>query len=194
MSGDMLEHVMRHVKHWETEMAIQIKRRNFRNCVAKVQIMRKILSSLIIVLMSFSAMAEHHAANEGVKNADLHAAINGFDRAYATNDVEKYFSYYADDATVYFGNARVDMAAYHKMWVELMAAGGGVELNEMSDLKVHVMPSGNAAVSTSFINNRTRSPDGTTSSSKAFETDVWQKIGGKWKIISLHHSEIPAQE
>jgi ketosteroid isomerase-like protein len=80
------------------------------------------------------------------------------------------------------------------MWVELMAAGGGVELNEMSDLKVHVMPSGNAAVSTSFIDIRSRSPDGTTSSSTAFETDVWQQTGGKWKFFSLHHSEIPAQE
>ena len=130
--------------------------------------MRKILSLLAIVLMSFSAIAEHH----GDENADLHAAIKAFDHAYANNEVEKYFSFYADDATAYFGNARVDIAAYHEMWTELMAAGGGVELNEMSDLQVQVMPGGDGAVATSFIDNRTRSPDGTTSTSKAFETDV----------------------
>ncbi len=89
--------------------------------------------------------------NESVDNADLYAAIHAFDRAYANNEVEKYFSFYADGANVYFGNARVDIDAYHDMWTELMAAGGGVELNEMSDLKVQVMPGGNAAVSTSFI-------------------------------------------
>ncbi len=156
--------------------------------------MSKLLSSMIIVLLSFSAMAEHHGHKNAAKNADLHAAIKGFDHAYATNDVEKYFSYYADDATAYFGEGRVDLAAYHEMWTGLMATGGGVEQNEMSDLKVQVMPGGDFAIATSFIDNRTRAPDGTTSTSRAFETDVWQKIGGKWKIISLHYSVIAPQE
>ncbi len=139
-------------------------------------------------------MAEHHGVKKGLDNADLHAAIKAFDHAYATNDVEKYFSYYADGATVYFGDGRVDIAAYHEMWTGLMAAGGGVELNEMSDLQVQVMPGGDFAISTSFIDNRTRASDGTTSTSRAFETDVWQKMGGKWQIISLHYSAIPAEE
>ena len=153
--------------------------------------MRKIVSCFVIVLMSFSAMAELH----GAENADLHAAIKAFDHAYANNDVEIYFSFYADDATVYFGGAaRQDIAAYHEMWTGLMEAGGGVELNEMSDLQVQVMPSGDVAIATSFIDNRTRSPDGTTATSRAFETDVWQKIDGKWKIISLHYSAISSEE
>ena len=115
--------------------------------------MRKILSCFVIVLMSFSAMAQH----DGAENADLHAAIKAFDHAYTNNDVEDYFSFYADDATVYFGgDARVDIAAYHEMWTGLMEAGGGVELNEMSNLQVQVMPGGDVAVSTSFIDNRTR--------------------------------------
>lgn len=160
----------------------------------KVEIMQKILSCIVIILMSFSAMADHHGVKKGAENADLHAAINAFDHAYANNDVEHYFSFYADDATVYFGDSRVDIAAYHEMWTGLMAAGGGVERNEMSDLQVQVMPSGDVAISTSFIDNRTRSPDGTTATSRAFETDVWQKIDGKWKIISLHYSEISAEE
>jgi ketosteroid isomerase-like protein len=153
--------------------------------------MRKILSCFVIIMLSFPAMADH----PGAENADLHAAIKAFDHAYANNDVEKYFSFYADDATAYFGDAeRVDIAAYHEMWTGLMAAGGGVELNEMSDLQVQVMPGGDVAVSTSFIDNRTRSADGTTSTTRAFETDVWQKIDGKWQIISLHHSGISAEE
>ena len=152
--------------------------------------MKKILSCLVIALLSFTAMADHH----GEDNADLHAAIKAFDHAYANNDVEKYFSFYADDATAYFGDGRVDIAAYHEMWIGLMETGGGVELNEMSDLQVQVMPGGAVAVATSFIDNRTRSPDGTKTTSKAFETDVWQKINGDWKIISLHYSGISAKE
>ena len=156
--------------------------------------MRNILRCFVIVLMSFSVMAAHDGDKKGAKNAALHAAIKAFDHAYANNDVEDYFSFYADDATVYFGDGRVDMAAYHEMWIGLMAAGGGVERNEMSDLQVQVMPIGDVAIATSFIDNRTRSADGTTSTSKAFETDVWQKIDGKWRIISLHYSDISAQE
>ena len=149
--------------------------------------MRKIWSCFVIVLMPFSAMAEQHDA----ENADLYAAITAFDYAYANNDVEDYFSFYADDATVYVGgDARVDVAAYHEMWTGLMEAGGGVEVNEMSDLKVQVMPGGDVAISTSFIDNRTRAADGTKSTSRAFETDVWQKIDGNWQIISLHYSSI----
>ena len=153
--------------------------------------MKKIFSSLVILLMSFTAMAEHH----GEENADLHAAIKAFDHAYANNDVEDYFSYYAEDATVYFGgDERVVVAEYHEMWTGLMAAGGGVELNGMSNLKVQVMPGGDFAIATSFIDNRTRSPDETTDTSKAYETDVWQKIDGKWKIISMHYSGISDDE
>jgi len=153
--------------------------------------MKRILSCFVIILMSFSAMAQH----DGAENAELHAAIKAFDHAYANNDVEKYFSFYADDATVYFGDdARVDVADYHEMWTGLIKAGGGVELNEMSDIQVQVLPGGDVAISTSFIDNRTRSPDGTTATSRAFETDVWQKIEGKWQIISLHYTVITPDE
>ncbi len=105
--------------------------------------MKKILSGIVIVLLSFSAMADHHAK----ENADLHAAIKAFDDAYSNNDVEAYFGFYAD-----------------------------------------------VAIATSFIDNRTRSPDGSKDTSRAFETDVWQKIDGNWQIISLHYSVIPPAE
>ncbi|MFT4769577.1 MAG: ketosteroid isomerase-like protein [Glaciecola sp.] len=151
--------------------------------------MKKILTGFVIALLSMSALADHHGAH----NADLRAAIVAFDHAYATNDVETYFGFYADDATAYFGDGRVNLAEYREMWTGLMASGGGVELNEMSDLQLQVMASGDVAIATSFIDNRTRLPDGTVSTSKAFETDVWQKIGDNWKIVSLHYSDISPQ-
>ncbi len=52
-------------------------------------------------------------------------------------------------------------------------------------------PSGDVAIATSFIENRTRAADGSKSSVRAFETDVWQQIDGEWKIISLHYSVVP---
>ncbi len=152
--------------------------------------MKKNLGIVAIALITVTAIAGHHESD----NADLYAAIKAFDRAYATNDVDTYFSFYADGATVYFFGARQDLAAYYDQWTAMMEAGGGVEKNEMSDLQVQIMPSGDVAIATSFIDNRTRYPDGSITTSRAFETDVWQKIDGKWKIISLHYSEIAPEE
>ena len=150
--------------------------------------MKRILSCIIIALMSFPAMTEHH--NE--EPADLYAAIRAFDHAYASNDTDTYFGYYAEGATVFYSGDRQDLAAYAESWPKLMEAGGGVEKNEMSDLKVQVLAGGDVAVSTSFIYNVTRSPDGSKSAIRAFETDVWQKIDGEWKVVSLHYTELPA--
>jgi ketosteroid isomerase-like protein len=70
----------------------------------------------------------------------------------------------------------------------MIAAGGGVEKNDMSDLRVQILASGDVAVTTYFVDNRTRSADGEVESIRAFETDVWQKIDGAWKVVSLHYS------
>ena len=60
----------------------------------------------------------------------------------------------------------------------------------MSDLQVQVLPGGEAAVATYFVDNEPVSPDGSVAAARAFETDVWQKIDGEWKIVSLHYTEI----
>ena len=75
-----------------------------------------------------------------------------------------------------------------------MEAGSGVEKNETSHFQVQVMPSGDVAITMSFIDNRMHNPEGSKTAARVFETDVWQKIDGKWKIISLHYSEIAPEE
>jgi hypothetical protein len=47
-----------------------------------------------------------------------------------------------------------------------------------SDRQLQIMPSDDVAISTAFVDNRRRYPDGTRSTARAFETDVWQKIDG----------------
>ena len=44
------------------------------------------------------------------------------------------------------------------------------------------------------VDNQTCSPEGEVSTTRAFETDVWQKIDREWKIVSLHYTEIPPDE
>ncbi len=151
--------------------------------------MNKILTFLVVTLFSFSAMAEHHNSVD----ADLSDAIKAFNASYTSNDLKAYFGFYTDDATIYFYGERHKVSAYREEWTAEIDAGAGVEKNETSDVRVQVMPSGDVAVVTSFIDNRTRGTDGETTTVRAFETEVWQKIDDEWKVVSLHYTEIPAE-
>lgn len=152
--------------------------------------MNKIMTCLVAVVISFSAMAEQH----GMAEAEVRAAVKAFNGAYASNQVEDYFSYYADDAMLYFYGARQKVSAYHEEWAEMVDAGGAVEKNELSDIQVRMLPGGVAAVASYFIDYRLRTPDGAVSEAKAFESDVWQEIDGDWKIVALHYTEISPEE
>lgn len=152
--------------------------------------MNKILIFISAALLSFSAVADQHSAVE----AEVREAVKAFNGAYAGNDVEGYFSHYADDAMVYFLGARQKVSAYHEEWAAMIDAGGAVEKNELSDIQVRVLPGGDAAIASYFIDYRLRTPDGEIAGSKAFESDVWQKIDGNWKIVALHYTEFAPQE
>ena len=151
--------------------------------------MRKLLLCLFTAMIPVLAQGAHHETE-----AEIRALAEAFNTAYATNKVDAYFGFYAADAELYFYGARQDLAAYNKEWRAVMAAGGGVEKNEMSDLRIQVMPSGNVAIATYFVDNQTRYPDSGLSAEKAFETDVWRKKGGEWKIVNIHFSEISPAE
>lgn len=148
--------------------------------------MRKISSLILLTLLSVPVLAAEHAGVE----AEVRDAVRAFNDAYLNDDVETYFGFYADEALVYFYGARQDLSAYHDEWAEMIAAGGGVEKNELSDLRIQVMPGGEVAVASYFVDYGLRTPDGEITASKAFESEVWQKIDGAWKVVNLHYSEI----
>ena len=146
---------------------------------------------LATIFISFSVFADNHnssAATE-VKNATI-----AFNKAYETNDVEGYFNMYADDAMLYFYGNRWEVSTYHEYWkTAVVGAGGGVEKNMQSDLQVKVTSGGDTAIAAYFVENRSRSPEGDINEEKGYESGVWQKIDGVWKIISLHYSVIPPE-
>ncbi len=128
--------------------------------------MNKILTCLVAALISFSALADQHSsADAAVRNA-----VKAFNGAYAENNVEDYFNHYTDDALLYWSGARQKVSAYHEEWTELVDAGGAVEKNELSDIQVKVMPGGDVAVASYFIDYRLREPNGEVTVTKAFES------------------------
>ena len=152
--------------------------------------MKHMLICIFATLFSVSAIAEQRVSAD----AEVRDAVRAFNGAYANNSVENYFSYYANDAMLYFYGSRQSVQAYHEEWTKMIVAGGGVEKNELSDVQVRVMPCGEVAVASYFTDYRLRTPDGNVSAAKGFESDVWQKIDGEWKVVSLHYSEISPEQ
>ena len=152
--------------------------------------MKRLLTWFAVLLMSIPAMAD----SSGAPEAAVVDAVKAFNKAYAENRVEDYFGFYAEDASLYFYGARQTVAGYHEEWGAMIAAGGGVDRNELSDIQVRILPGGEAAVASYFIEYGMHGPDGAVTSAKAFETDVWQEIDGTWKLVGLHYSEIPSSD
>lgn len=145
---------------------------------------------ILSVFLAFSASA---AENEAVQK-EITELVQKFNEEYKNNNLDAYFSYYADDVTQWWPEGRVSLADYKKQWYELIANGGGVEKNVISDLQVQVGPSGDSAVATYRLDVITRQPNGERTGETALETDVWFKRNGKWQVAHLHYNSKPVED
>ena len=150
-----------------------------------------LLSLAIVATATFSAntpaaSAEDAAAEEVIKHV---VAFNG---AYERNDLDAYFAFYSPDTTLWFDSGRVKLADYQKDWRKLIADGGGVVKNVISDLHVQMGPGDTTAVATYQLDVETRMPDGSVTKDHAHETDVWFLGNGQWLVAHLHYTvELP---
>lgn len=118
----------------------------------------------------------------------VRAAVIAFNDAYERNDLDEYFGFYADDATLVFDTGRVALEAYRKDWYQLVDDGGAVESNLVSDINIQVSPAGDAAVATYQLEVRTRLADGSVLTDHAYETDVWYRAGGQWRVVHVNYT------
>jgi ketosteroid isomerase-like protein len=147
-----------------------------------------ILSTIALILSIAGAGTQAEATAKEIEKLEI-----AFNKAYERNDLEEYFSYYADDVTQWFESGRMELARYQKDWYALVQGGGGVEKNALSDLRIQVSPGGDAVVATYALDVVTRQVDGKKTKERAYETDVWFQRGGAWKIVHLHYNsrEVP---
>jgi ketosteroid isomerase-like protein len=146
-----------------------------------------------MIATTLSLLLAAAGAPQPTTAGEIEKLVVAFNQAYERNDLEEYFSYYADDVTQWFESGRAGLADYKKSWYELIEGGGGVEKNALSDIRIQVSPGGDAAVATYVVDVVTRQVDGKKTKERAFETDVWYKRDGKWKIVHLHYNskEVP---
>ena len=138
-----------------------------------------------IALLTLAPLA--HAGRE----ADIRALERDFNATYAANDLDKYFAFYSDDATLWFPEGRTDIPSYKKMWTEYVASGGGIRAFRLSDLHIRFSPLGDTAIASYELHLKTQDPGKPIVDEDYQETDVWFKLKGTWKITHVHYSPAP---
>ncbi|MSQ99298.1 MAG: DUF4440 domain-containing protein [Xanthomonadales bacterium] len=128
--------------------------------------------------------AEDAAAEEVIKHV---VALNG---TYGRNELDAYFAFFSPDTTLWFDSGGAKLADYKKDWYKLVADGGGVVKNVISDLHVQMGPGETTAVAIYQVDVETRMPDGSITRGQGHETDVWFLGNGQWLVAHLHWSTV----
>jgi ketosteroid isomerase-like protein len=144
------------------------------------------MSAVSLLLLLLSSSTPSQATEAEIRRLEVE-----FNGAYERNELDKYFSYYADDVTMWFPTGRETLEGYKKDWYGLIKGGGGVEKNALSDLRVQMGPSGDTAIATYALDVVTRGVDGKKTKEHAVETDVWFKRGGTWKLAHVNYNSKP---
>ena len=125
--------------------------------------------------------------------AEVLAASAAFNKAYAENRLEDYFSYYADNAVLMTPGGTLQAAAeYRAEWKVLLASGGGVaKLVTTQPTAVTISTDGSSAV-VAFTPYTAvyKDSEGNESTANYAETDIWWKINGEWKVVYIHYHEL----
>ena len=141
-------------------------------------------------LCSIAFLALSPLANAG-PDADIRTLERDFNAAYAVNDLDKYFAFYSDDATLWFPEGRTNIPSYKKMWTEYVGSGGGIRAAKLSDLHIRFSPLGDTAIASYELHLKTQDPGKPIVNEDYQETDVWFKLNGAWKITHVHYSPAP---
>lgn len=147
-------------------------------------------SAAALLLAAAVALPATAAPSPAEEVKQVEADIN---KAYAANDLQKYFSYYADDFRGLFPEGPTTLADYNKMWTGYIKGGGKVLAFTYTDLQVNVSPAGDAAVASYRAVARTQDAGKAPSEDKYLETDVLFKRSGQWKLVEVHYSLVPPE-
>jgi ketosteroid isomerase-like protein len=123
----------------------------------------------------------------------IREAEKGINNAYAANDLPTYFSYYAPDLRALYPEGPTNLPDYVKSWTATIKSGTKMVGFSDRGMVIQVSPSQDAAVASYQATAQQKNADGTVTTQQFNETDVWFKRNGKWQIVEIHYSEIPAK-
>ena len=139
----------------------------------------------------------HLSAHQDVAAAekDVRETTTRLVAAYGENDLDTYFSFFADDMTVWWGTSgRNDRptpkAHYVKSWPEFVKRTGGHDTCRLADLRIQVGPGDQAAVSSYELSCVFKKPPPGGHPDATYEiTSVFFKRNGFWKVVHFNWRE-----
>lgn len=142
----------------------------------------------VMVLMAPAAGAAQSGSGAAAAETEVRAFIESYNAAYARNDLDAYFRYFAPDVTQWFPSGRVDLPSYQASWRKYIGAGNRLESVEVRDLRVQLDPTLDAAVATYLLRVTTRTAKGEVTTEDNQETDVLFKRNGTWTIVHVNYA------
>jgi ketosteroid isomerase-like protein len=144
-------------------------------------------SAFFSLLLCFGAPAMVTASPE----TDIGRLEQEFNAAYAANNLDQYFGFYADDAMFWFPEGRTDISSYKKEWADFLNSGAGIKAGTLSDMHIKFSPAGDTAIASYVLRLTTREANKKVHTENYQETDVWFKTAAGWKITHVHYSAAP---
>jgi ketosteroid isomerase-like protein len=138
------------------------------------------------------ASSDHPAAaNPGPSDrAQIEALERGLNAGVNAKNVDKLMSYYTREGLFVFDvsppREYVGWAAYKKDWEDLFAAFPGPLTNVISEQSITVV--GSVAYGHNIEDGHFTAKDGSAVELVVRVSDVYRKLGGKWKIVQEHVS------
>jgi len=122
--------------------------------------------------------------------AQIEALEKGFAASFNAKNVDKIMFYYARDGLFVFDvsppREHVGWTDYKKDWTDMFTAFPGPATMQISELSITVV--GSVAYGHSIQDGHFTAADGTVTEAMVRVTDVYRKLGGKWKIVQEHVS------
>ena len=142
----------------------------------------------VLLLLGIAGTAGTGAASKAEQ--EIRTLEQQMNEAYAKNDLQTYFSYYAQDFTQWLPEGRTDLDKYKRQWQAYISAGNSVQAAEVREVLLRVAPSEDAAVASYILYVKTKGADGKITEEESQETDVWFKREGAWKVVALHFAPL----
>ena len=121
---------------------------------------------------------------------DLRSIMRRLPDIYRAGDIAAYLTHYAHDISANFSGAIMNSDEARKFIASLFEGGGKTLHFQMGDPQMQFSENGDAAIVRYPWRERFRYSDGRQTDIEYYETDVWFRRNGEWKIAHVHQSTI----
>jgi ketosteroid isomerase-like protein len=118
---------------------------------------------------------------------ELRKAIRRKNDAYRAGDIAGYFKAYAPDISVYFAGSLMNFEEMRRLTEAQFAGGGKLLEYQIADSDhIAVSAAGDAATVSYPWRERFRFGDGRVTDTEYYETNVWYRRNGEWRMVHIH--------